>query len=296
MRKIEASGLDLNLLVALQMLLKHSQVSAAANACGVTASAMSRSLARLRQALGDPLLTPVGRDLVPTSRALELMPELDDILRRISQLSNPAVFDPHSSERAFRIACTDYEITTLLVPLVQQLSESAPGVRLHLLNGGDLGVGGLENKVAELALLSPEGTYLWAKRKLLLRESFLTLLPKSALPLTKDRCLNLHHVVLATGEPEPNPVDAGLSQHQRHIACRARSFASAIELACAAHWAFNVPARLIERMQLPQHMCVVKPVIEVPDFDVAMYWHTQTDKDPGLQWLRGAIAALASSI
>lgn len=52
MRKIEASGLDLNLLVALQMLLKHSQVSAAAIACGVTASAMSRSLARLRQALG----------------------------------------------------------------------------------------------------------------------------------------------------------------------------------------------------------------------------------------------------
>lgn len=296
MRKIEASGLDLNLLVALQMLLKHSQVAAAAIACGVTASAMSRSLARLRQALGDPLLTPVGRDLVPTSRALELMPELDDILRRISQLSNPAVFDPHSSERAFRIACTDYEITTLLVPLVQQLSESAPGVRLHLLNGGDLGVGGLENKVAELALLSPEGTYLWAKRKLLLRESFLTLLPKSALPLTKDRYLNLHHVVLATDEPEPNPVDAPLSRHQRHIACRSRSFSSAIELACAAHWAFNVPARLIERMQLPQHMCVVKPVIEVPDFDVAMYWHTQTDKDPGLQWLRGAIAALASSI
>ena len=102
--------------------------------------------------------------------------------------------------------------------------------------------------------------------------------------------------MLATDEPEPNPVDAPLGRHQRHIACRARSFASAIELACAAHWAFNVPARLIERMQLPQHMCVVKPVIEVPDFDVAMYWHTQTDKDPGLQWLRGAIAALASSI
>lgn len=82
---------------------------------------------------------PGGRDLVPTSRALELMPELDDILRRITQLSNPAVFDPCSNERAFRIACTDYEITTLLVPLVQQLRESAPGVRLHLLNGGDLG-------------------------------------------------------------------------------------------------------------------------------------------------------------
>ena len=231
-----------------------------------------------------------------TSRALALMPELDDILHRISQLSNPAVFDPLSSERAFRIACSDYEITTLLVPLVQQLRESAPSVRLHLLNGGDLGVGCLENKVAELALLSPEGTYLWAKRKLLLRESFLTLLPKSALPLTKDRYLNLQHVVLATDEPEPNPVDAPLGRHQRHIACRARSFASAIELACAAHWALNVPARLIERMQLPQHMCVMKPVIDVPDFEVAMYWHTQTDKDPGLQWLRGAIAALASSI
>jgi hypothetical protein len=47
-------------------------------------------------------------------------------------------------------------------------------------------------------------------------------------------------------------------------------------------------------MQLPQHMSVVKPVIAIPDFEVAMYWHTQTDKDPGLQWLRACIAAQSS--
>lgn len=54
----------------------------------------------------------------------------------------------------------------------------------------------------------------------------------------------------------------GSPPHQRHIACRASSFASAIELACAAHWAFNVPARLRHEMQLPQHMSVVKPVTD----------------------------------
>jgi DNA-binding transcriptional LysR family regulator len=292
MRKIESTGLDLNLLIALQMLLKHSQVAAAAAACGVTPSAMSRALRRLRLALGDPVLTPVGRALVPTTRALALMPELDEILQRISQLSGPSVFDPHKSQRAFRIACTDYEITVLLAPLMRQLRCSAPGVRLHLLNGGDLGVGSLENQVAELALLSPDGNYPWAKRRILLRESLMTLVPKSALPLTRSSYLDLHHVVLATEEAEPNFVDERFNSHPRHIACRVRSFASAIELACAAQFAFNAPARLIKGMQLPDHMAVVEPVIPIPEFEVAMYWHTQTDKDPGLQWLRSCIAAI----
>jgi DNA-binding transcriptional LysR family regulator len=123
----------------------------------------------------------------------------------------------------------------------------------------------------------------------------MTLVPKSALPLTKNGYLNLHHVVLATGEPEPNPLDERLKFPVRHIACRARSFASAIELACAAHWACNVPVRLLHRLQVPDHMAVVKPVLAIPDFEVAMYWHTQTDKDPGLLWLRACIAALAAS-
>jgi hypothetical protein len=45
-------------------------------------------------------------------------------------------------------------------------------------------------------------------------------------------------------------------------------------------------------MQLPDHMAVVEPVIPIPEFEVAMYWHTQTDKDPGLQWLRSCIEAI----
>lgn len=296
MRKIEATGLDLNLLIALQMLLRHNQVSAAAAACGVTTSAMSRSLARLRLAFADPLLTPVGRSLTPTNRALELLPELEDILRRIDLLSSPASFAPSLSDRTFKIACTDYETSTLLLPLVQQLRISAPGVRLHLINGGGLGVGALQDQTAELALLSPDGVFPWAKHKILLRESFMSLVPKSALPLTRKSYMALRHVVLATGEAEQNPVDALLHKERRDIACRAQSFTTAIDIACNAHWAFNVPARLISRVALPEHMCIVKPVITVPQFDVGMYWHIQTDKDPGLRWLRGCIAKMAEAI
>ncbi|WP_428509614.1 LysR substrate-binding domain-containing protein [Roseateles sp.] len=296
MRKIEASGLDLNLLVALQQLIKHQQVAAAAYACGVTPSAMSRSLMRLRKSLGDPLLTPLGRSLIPTNRVLALMPELDDILSRIDKLSRPSTFDPRTSDRAFRIACTDYETGILIAPLLKQFRQTAPGVRVHLLNGGDRGVEALENQAAELGLLSPDGDYPWAKRRLLLKESFVTLVPKSALPLTRQGYLSLAHVVVATEEPIVNPVDARLGSDRRHIACRARSFASAIDLACAAHCAFNVPTRLIRDMKLPKHMAVVEPVISVPHFEVAMYWHLQTDTDPGMRWIRSCIAALAASI
>jgi DNA-binding transcriptional LysR family regulator len=295
MRKIESSGLDLNLLIALRSLLKHNQVAAAAHECGVTPSAMSRSLTRLRKAFGDPLLTSVGRSLKPSNRALALVDELDEVLRRIDQLSRPVGFDPLTSDRAFRIACTDYEASVLLRPLVAQLRDKAPRVRLHLFNGGDLGVGVLQDRTAEVAILSPDGHYPWAKRRTLLREEFITLIPKSALPLTRKSYLALPHAVLATDEPEPNPIDALLDKPRRHIACRARSFAMAIELACAGHWAANVPVRLIRDVVLPDHMCLSKPVMPLPSFEVSMFWHVQTDKDVGLQWLRQCIVELAAS-
>lgn len=296
MRKIDALGLDLNLLIALHHLLEQRQVAAAALACGVTPSAMSRSLARLRTAFDDPLLCAVGRTLVPTSRALVVRPELAEILRRVRALSAPALFDPANHERAFRIACTDYEVKVLLAPLVKQWQLETPGLSLHLLNGGDLGVGSLDQGDAELALLSPEGHYPWAKRRVLLREKFLTLVPKAALPLTLKRYLSLSHVLLATEEAEPNPMDTTFAKQQRKIVCRARSFSSAIELACAGHWAFNAPVRMLKDLALPEHMVLVPPPQALPGFEVAMYWHPKNDKDPGLAWLRKRIVEIAGIV
>lgn len=295
MRKIDALGLDLNLLIALHHLLQHRQVAAAASACGVTPSAMSRALTRLRAAFDDPLLCAVGRTLVPTSRALVVGPELAEILQRVQALNAPTLFDPATSDRVFRIACTDYEINVLLAPLVKRLRLVAPGLSFHLLNGGDLGVDSVQGD-AELALLSPDGIYPWAKRRPLLREQFKTLVPKAALPLTQKRYLGLQHVLLATGEAVANPTDATFGMHQRKIACRARSFSSAIELACAGHWAFNAPQRFLKNMSLPDHMTVVQPTLAIPDFDVAMYWHPKEDKDPGLQWLRQRIVEVAGKV
>jgi hypothetical protein len=69
-----------------------------------------------------------------------------------------------------------------------------------------------------------------------------------------------------------------------------------IDKACNAHWAFNVPARFIRWVTLPKHMCIVKPVITLPQFEVGMYWHIQTDKVLGLRWLRSFVARVAESI
>src|SRR5476649_205951 len=83
---------DLNLLVALDALLAEGSVTGAARRLGLSTSAMSRTLARLRSAMGDPLLVRAGRGLVPTPRATELRDRVHQLSRDVR-----TVLSPHAS-------------------------------------------------------------------------------------------------------------------------------------------------------------------------------------------------------
>src|SRR6185503_20223470 len=124
---------DLNLLVAFDALLEERNVTRAARRLNVTQSAMSASLKRLREALGDPLLVQHGRTMVPTPHALELAPEVVRALAGLRNLiSAGTAFDPQRSQRRYRIAASDYITTVLLVPLLRLLEHEAPFVRLDI--------------------------------------------------------------------------------------------------------------------------------------------------------------------
>src|SRR5216684_1944528 len=96
---------DLNLLVALDALLAEGSVTGAARRLGLSASAMSRTLARLRSATGDPLLVRAGRGLVPTPRAAELRDRVHELTRDVRAVLTPDVshLDVASLDRTFSI-------------------------------------------------------------------------------------------------------------------------------------------------------------------------------------------------
>mgnify|MGYP001822349762 FL=1 len=124
-------GLDLNLLVALDVLLDERSVSRAAERLYVSQPAASAALGRLRDYFKDELLVLHGKRMIPTSYAESLMPEVSRILAQVDgMISMTAEFDPLRSERVFRFMASDYITTVLLIPMASELERLAPGVRL----------------------------------------------------------------------------------------------------------------------------------------------------------------------
>ena len=126
-------GFDLNLLLAFDVLLQERSVTRAARRLNVTQSAMSASLKRLRDALGDPILLQHGKTMVPTPHALALAPNVAESIATLRRLIQPSSgFDPATSSRVFRIAASDYIATVALAPLLQELEREAPALKLEI--------------------------------------------------------------------------------------------------------------------------------------------------------------------
>jgi DNA-binding transcriptional LysR family regulator len=124
---------DLNLIEVLDALLTENSVTKAAARLHTSAPAVSRSLARLRRAFGDPLLVRAGRDLVPTPRALELRGEVHAVAARARALFTPsAAADPRTAVRLFDLQVTDMLSTTFIPSLIDDLRTQAPGISLRL--------------------------------------------------------------------------------------------------------------------------------------------------------------------
>src|SRR5271170_6329891 len=126
-------NMDLNLLLALDALLSEGSVTGAARRLGLSSSAMSRTLARLRTATGDPLLVRAGRGLVPTPRASELRDPVRLLTRGVRMVLSPHArhLDVASLERTFTIRAGEGFVELFCAPLVAAVTEVAPHVRLR---------------------------------------------------------------------------------------------------------------------------------------------------------------------
>ena len=134
---MDLSRIDLNLLVAFDVLMAEQSVTRAARRLGLSQPATSSALGRLRRLLGDPVLVRASTRMVPTPRALELIGPVRQILNQVEvALSAPPPFDPASTRRRFRIASNDYVEAVLLPDLVREVARAAPGVDLEVLQFG----------------------------------------------------------------------------------------------------------------------------------------------------------------
>jgi hypothetical protein len=146
------ADVDLNLLPALDALLAESSVAGAAQRLGPSASAMSRTLARLRAATGDPLLVRAGRRLVPTPHAASLREGVRNLTLESRAVLRPAVkaLDFASLERTFTIRANDGFVEVFAAHLIAAVTSPAPRVRLHFAPKPNKDVGPLRDGVVDL--------------------------------------------------------------------------------------------------------------------------------------------------
>ncbi|MBW4610530.1 MAG: LysR family transcriptional regulator [Hassallia sp. WJT32-NPBG1] len=152
MHEINFQKLDLNLLVVLHALLEERNVTNAGERIGLSQSATSHALGRLRQVFNDPLLVRSTKGMVPTPRALELLEPLEKILLNIERLIQPTVFEPKTAQGTIYLAASDYGTVVILPLVLKQISQEAPQLNLECDNWRSDILDSLRNGAIDLGL------------------------------------------------------------------------------------------------------------------------------------------------
>ena len=296
--------LDLNLLVALDALLTERSVTRAAARLGLTQSAMSHNLARLRALFGDELLTRGSEGMRPTPRALALVDPVRVVLSRIEALvSRDKAFDPRTSERLFRIGLAD-SMEVLLGPvLLAHLCETAPGVRLRLHNIDtsrlldDLDADRLDIAVGYGVFAQGQAHH---KRRLLYTGSYLCLFNADRVgvspPLSLEDYVRLPHVLTSLHEDERGVVDDALAKLglRRTVVLSTPRFLAVPFLVARAPVVVTMPARLARFYAAALGLSTSPAPVELPEVPVSLLWHASYDEDPAHVWLRRTMVHLTA--
>ena len=136
MKKIDHLGLDGSTLRTFLIVLEEMSVSRAAERLGVTQSAVSHSLDKLRVIFDDPLFFRVGRGIESTARARELRTSVESVLDGLKSLTNPQEFDPRVEEMDFTVAANDFPILLIFPKLLKELSEEGIHPRIRFIPAG----------------------------------------------------------------------------------------------------------------------------------------------------------------
>lgn len=294
MHATNLAGFDLNLLVALDALLKERSVTRAAQRVGLSQPAMSHALRRLRDELGDAILVREGRRMVPTPRGERLRAPLQRLLAEtLSLLRDEGDFDPQRSTRMFSLVCPD--VLALVLPaLLEAMSAQAPGVRLDVLSapGPDLALAG----DLWLGPAPVEGAGLMSRT--LGRVSW-AVVGRAGHPgfqgrFSVKKWTAYPHIQVVTGDLRPSFVELALAEAgiERTVGLTVPSFLAAIEIIPWTDHFFAAVRELIEgKIEMEGHLALKRPPIPLPDVPVAGVWHERLHTDVGHRWFRETVFA-----
>ncbi|TIT19994.1 MAG: LysR family transcriptional regulator [Mesorhizobium sp.] len=288
------SSPDLNLLVALDVLLSEGSVARAAGRLRLSPSAMSRTLARLRQATGDPLLVRAGRGLVATPRALELQQQVGRVVQDAEALLRPArLLELSGLDKVFTLRANESFVEEFAPRLVARIEADAPGVRLRFAPKSDkndvaLRDAGIDLEIGVAGETSPE-----MRIQALFRDHFIGAVRTghrlSEGLVTPEGYAAGRHISVSRRGRERGPIDEALKLLglQRTIACMVSSFSATLAMARASDLIASVPERHTQGARACMYSFPLP--VDVAEVTISMLWHPRLDADPAQRWLRACV-------
>ncbi|WP_307189033.1 LysR family transcriptional regulator [Azospirillum sp. B506] len=295
-------AVDLNLLRPLDALLAERSVTGAARRLGLSPSAMSRTLARLRRVTGDPLLVQAGRGLVLTPYAEEISGQVHALCRDVQALLQPAAgrLDLGSVHRTFTIRAGQSFVELLAAPVMAAVADAAPHVRLRFVPKPDkeaepLRDGRIDLEIGVLGTSAPEllTQRLFRDRLVGVARSGHPILAAAA--LTPERYAACSHVAASRRGAFHGPIDDALAELglSRSVSLVVPGYPDAIRVAAGSDLIAAVPRSClgnglaagwgVESFDLP---------VRTADFAISAIWHPRLQADPAHRWLRETIAAV----
>lgn len=323
MNLVHFNALDLNLLRVFDALIEERSVTRAGERLGLTQSAISHALNRLRYVLDDELFVRGPEGMRPTPRAAEMAPQLRQGLLHLQHALTPADFAPAQSDRRFTMICGEYVGTVLMPALIARLRATAPNAEFRI-RPSNMGVAeALLAGRADLAIGSFRRLPEWFGCEPLFNETRVWVVgadhPAAWRELTLERLAGLPHLLIsATGEDEHAVagyvVDHGLERLvmrsevgllQGALSARGLSrvvglttphFLAALAVVSQSDMAAPLPRRLATAFAGAYRLKLFEPPYPSPSFEIMALWHREHGSDPAIQWLRSVVREVAAEL
>ena len=296
---------DLNLLVALDALLRERNVTRAGNRLNLSQSAMSGALARLRHHFRDELLVPVGRQMVLTPLAERLVEPVHDILLQVrGTLGSRPGFDAATATRRLSLAISDYVSDILMAEVLRTARCQAPHITFELRTLGRRATEDLESGELDFLVAPEEYVSRTHPTEVLFEDTFTCVVwagnAAVGTRMSIEQYLDLGHVVVnvAGNEPPLNYDEHFLrrSNLRRRVEISVPMFSMAPQFVVGTDRVATITTRLAAKYAKVLPLRLLPLPIPMPPMVEVLQWHKVRQDDPVFQWFRGLIQTVVHGL
>ena len=299
MSAFDHSDLDGRLLQLLLAVVEERSVTRAAERLGVTQSAVSHLLDKLRAIVGDPLVVKAGRGIVPTARAESLAERARVLLEDLRGFATPEGFDPATLKAGFTIAANDLQCDLLLPPLLRRLRARSPGVTLRVIPSGVPQAELLRAEACQLVISPrpPDAADLLQRR--LFADRYVVFFDAAvrAAPRDLGEYLAAEHLTVVYEPRRRLDIDRVLADElklARRFVASVPGFAGIAPFLRGTACLATLPSLL--QLELMRDFAAAPLPLTVPEMPMFMIWHARRQSDPVHRWLRDELLAVAQAL